>query len=245
MTSIEKTGTSVEQLIRDFRLEHNIKDWELHYEVLKKPSAGFLGLFANKTAVVRFELPDIAERAKDFLEELLAKMGVPYDRIQAKTEGKSVYLEIIGSKDTGFLIGKNGSMLETLQFMLNRVYENEKSLERIYLDAEGYRERRDAQFLRQFLPVIKRVREQGKPQTLEPMGAGERRIIHRHIERDRGLRTLTIGEGEKKRIVIFSAKQSESEVLSQTQPRKQAPKRPPRRNDERRSEDRKPQDRKN
>ena len=239
MTTIEKTGTNLEQLILEFRKEHNIKDWELQYDILKKPSSGFLGLFAQKTAVVRFHLPDIADRATNFLDQLLRKMGVVFDRLETKTEGKNVYLDIKGAKETGFLIGKNGMMLETLQFFVTRIYEHEKSLGRAYIDVAGYRERREAQFLRQFLPIIKKVREQGKPHTLEPMAAGDRRIIHRHIERDRGLRTLTIGEGEKKRIVIFSAKQSESEVLSQTQgqgpARKPQSRRPPRKTEDRKN----------
>ncbi len=151
--------------------------------------------------------------------------------MNAKTEGKNVYLEIVGSKDTGFLIGKSGSMLETLQYLINRVYESDRNLDRIFIDVEGYRERREATFLRQFLPIIKKVREQGKPYTLDPMKASERRVIHRHIERDRGLRTLTIGEGEKKRIVIFSAKQSESEILNQTQNKR--PRRNPRKSSDR------------
>lgn len=225
MTKIEKTGSSVEELVSAFRNENKIKDWELKYDIIKKPSAGFLGLFASKTAVVSFELPTLGERAASFLDQLLKKMGIPFSKIESKTEGKTIFLEIKGSKDSGFLIGKNGSMLETLQYFLNRIYENDRNLERIYVDVEGYRERREAIFLRQFLPLIKKVREQGKPQTLEPMNASDRRVIHRHIERDRGLRTLTIGEGEKKRIVIFPAKQNESEVLDQA--KKQHNRRPP------------------
>lgn len=227
MTQIEKTGTSIEKIISEFRREHRIKDWELKYDIVKKPSAGFLGLFARKSAVVRFDLPDLGERAASFLEKLLRKMDVPFETVSSRTAGKNIYLEVKGSRDTGFLIGKNGAMLENLQFFLNRVYEYDRDLERIYIDAEGYRERREATFIKQFIPLFKKVREAGKPVTLDPMSASERRIIHRQVERDRGLRTLTIGEGEKKRIVIFSAKQSESEVLNQT--RKPRPKRPPRR----------------
>ena len=217
MTSIEKTGTNVEAIISAFRGEHRIKDWELKYEIVKKPSKGLFGLFANKTAMVRFELPSIGERAASFLSQLLGKMGIPYKQVFTKTEGKMVYLEITGSEDSGLLIGKNGYMLETLQFLVNRVYETERDLDRVLLDVDGYRQRREAQFLKQFQPLIKKVREQGKPQTLEPLNSTDRRVIHRHIERDRGLRTLTIGEGEMKRIVIFSAKQKESEALSQAQ----------------------------
>lgn len=231
MKKIQRTGDNIDKIIADFCGEHKIKDWELKCKVIKKPSKGFLGLFGNKTAIVSFELPEIGERAGLFMEKLLEKLGIPYESVNAKTEGKNVYLEIVGSKDTGFLIGKSGSMLETLQYLINRVYESDRNLDRIFIDVEGYRERREATFLRQFLPIIKKVREQGKPYTLDPMKASERRVIHRHIERDRGLRTLTIGEGEKKRIVIFSAKQSESEILNQTQNKR--PRRNPRKSSDR------------
>lgn len=217
MTTIDKSGNDVEEIIRQFRREHNIRDHELSYEILKKPSKGIFGLFASKIALVRFNLPETSDRARLYTETLLKKMGVSFDSIKAKMEGKTLYLTIDGVKDPGFVIGKNGLMLETIQYMVNRVFEEERKLERIYLDADGYRERREAQFLRQFLPLISKIKSHGKPLTLDPMSAGERRIIHRHIERDKGLRTLTIGEGENKRIVIFSAKQKESEVLSQQQ----------------------------
>jgi hypothetical protein len=48
------------------------------------------------------------------------------------------------------------------------------------------------------------------------MNASDRRIIHRFVEKDKALKTLTLGEGDMKRIVVFSANQSEKEVLSQT-----------------------------
>ncbi|HNQ43291.1 MAG TPA: Jag N-terminal domain-containing protein [Candidatus Cloacimonadota bacterium] len=217
MTTIDKSGSDVEEIIRQFRREHNIRDHELSYEILKKPSKGIFGLFANKIALVRFNLPETSDRAQLYTETLLKKMGVSFDGIKPKMEGKTLYLSIEGVKDPGFVIGKNGLMLETLQYLVNRVFEDERKLDRIYLDADGYRERREAQFLRQFLPLIAKIKSQGKPLTLDPMSPGERRIIHRHIERDRGLRTLTIGEGENKRIVIFSAKQKESDVLAQNQ----------------------------
>ncbi len=227
MTTIDKSGSSVEEIIRAFRNEYQIRDWELNYEILKKPSKGIFGLFASKIALVRFQLPSPADRAKLFSETLLKKMGISFTKINTKMEGKTLYLEIIGCKDTGFLIGKNGMMLETIQFLVNRIFEDDRKLDKIYLDADGYRERREAQFIRPFIPQIAKIKVHGKPMTLDPMTAAERRIIHRHVERDKALRTLTIGEGEMKRIVVFSAKQNEKEALSQskssTQEEKAAP----------------------
>ena len=107
-------------------------------------------------------------------------------------------------------------MLDNLQYLINRVFENDRQVERIYLDVDGYRERQADNFLKPYLSQIIKVKLSGKPVTLEPMNAAERRIIHQFVEKENGLRTLTIGEGEKKRIVIFSAKQSEKEALSQS-----------------------------
>lgn len=240
MTTIDKSGSSVEEIIRAFRQEYKIRDWELNYEILKKPSKGFLGLFASKIALVRFQLPAPADRARLFTDNLLKKMGISFTKIGTKMEGKTLYLEIIGCKDTGFLIGKNGMMLETIQFLVNRIFEDDRKLDKIYLDADGYRERREAQFIRPFIPQIAKIKVHGKPITLDPMTAAERRIIHRHVERDKALRTLTIGEGEMKRIVVFSAKQNEKDALSQSksavqeekpanrEKREERPSRPPR-----------------
>jgi len=216
MNTIDKSGLSVEDIIREFRLEHNIRDHELKYEIIKRPSKGIFGLFAYKLALVRFQGPESSDRVRLFTETLLKKMGISYSNITSKMEGKTLYLTIEGIVETGFIIGKNGSMLETIQYLVNRVFEGDRKLERIYLDADGYRERRESQFLHKYLPQINKIKVHGKALTLEPMSPGERRIIHRHIERDKGLRTLTIGDGENKRIVIFSSKQKESEVLQQT-----------------------------
>lgn len=236
MTTIDKTGTSVEELIRAFRNEYKIRDWELKYEIIKKPTTGFWGLFSSKIAIVRFNLPGIEDRAALFTETLLAKMGVGHQGVKAKREGKSVYVEVIEVSDPGFFIGKNGSMLETVEFLLNRVFEFDRNLDRIHIDAGGYRQRRENTFLRKFLPMFADVKKNGKALTLDPMTASDRRIIHRHIEGQNGLRTLTVGEGEKKRIVVFSTKhgnkpqaEPNSEKQETTEPT-EAKKRPPRRN---------------
>ncbi|HCX60277.1 MAG TPA: hypothetical protein DG355_06390, partial [Candidatus Cloacimonas sp.] len=213
MNTIDKSGVSVEEIIRTFRREHNIKDHELKYEILKRPSKGFFGLFANKVALVRFQLPENEDRIRLFTESLLGKMGISFGTIHSKKEGKTLFLTVDGIVETGFIIGKNGSMLETIQYLINRVFEGDRQIERIYLDTDGYRQRREDQFLNKFLPRINKIKTSGNTLTLEPMSPGERRIIHRHIEKDKGLKTLTIGEGDNKRIVVFSSRLKEHEVL--------------------------------
>ena len=51
-----------------------------------------------------------------------------------------------------------------------------------------------------------RVRQSGRPLTLEPMGAYERRIVHLALRADPTVYTESSGEGENRKIVIFPAK---------------------------------------
>ncbi|MDD2332557.1 MAG: Jag N-terminal domain-containing protein [Candidatus Cloacimonetes bacterium] len=222
MKFIEKSGSNLDNIIKEFCKEFKIKEHELKYEVIEEGSKGFLGIFGSKKAIVRFSIPELADRAKMYLEKLLSLMQLGYERIEAQQKDRSIYLEIFSPDDPGVLIGKNGSMLETIQFLLNRSFEGSREIENIYLDTQGYRARKDDKILSRHLPGIKNVKTNHNPLTLEPMSPAERRVIHRYVEKDKHLRTLTIGEGDKKRIVIFSAKQSEKEALSQVNKEKKA-----------------------
>ncbi len=215
MKVIEKSGSSVAELVSQFRKENGLKEWEVDYDVLVEASSGFLGMFGKKPAKVQFKIAEPTQRVQRFVELLLEHLNLNFSNVETKIEGKTVYAIIHECNDPGFLIGKNGSMLETLQYLLNRIFESCRDIDKVYLDSEGYRTRREEQYLRLYVPKIVKVKSSGKSLTLDPMNAGERRIIHKYIERDRNLRTLTIGEGEKKRIVVFSSKQSEKDVLSQ------------------------------
>ncbi|MDY0381915.1 MAG: Jag N-terminal domain-containing protein, partial [Candidatus Cloacimonadaceae bacterium] len=104
MNTIDKSGVSVEEIIRTFRREHNIKDHELKYEILKRPSKGFFGLFANKVALVRFQLPENEDRIRLFTESLLGKIGISFGTINTKREGKTLFLTVDGIVETGFII---------------------------------------------------------------------------------------------------------------------------------------------
>ncbi len=227
MEVIEKSGNSIEEILTEFRKENKLKEWEITYEVLASPSKGLFGLFGSRKAKLKITIPEVAQRVKLFVEELLTQLNLGYTDVTVKSEGKTCYVTIHECSDPGFLIGKNGSMLENLQYFVNRIFENKREIDKIYLDSEGYRARKEDQYLRQFSPLIRKVNSSGKPLTLEPMNAGERRIIHKFVERDRSLRTLTIGEGEKKRIVIFGSKHTDKEAMAMVKaarPKKDRPK---------------------
>jgi predicted RNA-binding protein Jag len=58
MNSIERTGASIEEVIRNYKKEFKVKEWELRYDVITRPSSGFLGL-GRKKAKLRFHQDDL------------------------------------------------------------------------------------------------------------------------------------------------------------------------------------------
>ncbi|MBM4399638.1 MAG: KH domain-containing protein [Candidatus Cloacimonetes bacterium] len=215
MKQIEIKGSSPNEIISAFRKEHKIKDWELQYKIINESSVGLFGIFGRKQATVQFNLLTTEERIKLFVEKLLHKLEIRYEEIRTETDRKTVYVTIHNSSDAGFLIGKNGNMLEQLQYLINRIFENIHGLERIYIDTEDYRLRQEQTFLRSYLGDIKKVKTTGKSVTLEPMQSSERRIIHKYVESEPSLKTMTIGEGDSKRIVIMPANPPEKPAPKQ------------------------------
>ncbi len=226
MKVIDIKGKDTQSIISSFRKEYRIREWELQYDIVSEASKGLFGIFGKKQAHVRFRLFSPEDRVKAFVERLLQHMQVSYEQITTLTEQKTLYLTIKNSSDAGFLIGKNGNMLEQLQFLVNRVFENVRDLDRIYLDTEDYRLRQEQAFLRNYVSIIDKVKSTGKPVTLDPMLPGERRIIHRYVESQPELKTLTVGEGDNKRIQILPAGKVKTEEPKARPEKKKEPARP-------------------
>lgn len=153
--------------------------------------------------MVRFYLPDIEERVASFLKELLIKMDISYKEIKTHKEGKSIYLEIIKRRRIRQTYRKKRKDAG-MQYLPNKVFEENSAIDHIYLDVDGYRQDNKAQF-RPFLSIFQKVRSEGKPYTLEPLNASERRIIHKY-RKTKDLSTLQLSVKELKRVmVIFPA----------------------------------------
>jgi spoIIIJ-associated protein len=50
--------------------------------------------------------------------------------------------------------------------------------------------------------VADRVRRDGQPMTLEPMPPAERRIVHMALAEDPDVQTVSIGEGDARKVAI-------------------------------------------
>ncbi len=115
----------------------------------------------------------------------------------------SAVLDVDGD-DLGLLIGRRGTTLAALQYMVN-VMVNRKMGTRVLvnIDAEHYKRRREETLRDLARRMADRVRQTSRSITLEPMPAAERRIIHLVLAEDEMVTTGSVGEGESRKVVIY------------------------------------------
>jgi spoIIIJ-associated protein len=150
--------------------------------------------------------------ARDTVSELLDKMKV-HARVTAHyvepadpKEQRSIMVEVFGD-DLSILIGRRSETLNALQYISSLIIG--KELERwvpLAIDVEGYRSRRE----RQLRQLARRMADQavatGRRQSLEPMPASERRVIHLELRSHPQVFTESIGEEPNRKVTILLKK---------------------------------------
>jgi spoIIIJ-associated protein len=148
-----------------------------------------------------------ADSARDFVEDLMTKMGmeVMADLVEPEPGDPpgEIRIEIEG-RDSGRIIGKKGQVLSAIQHIVNRVV-NRPGLDRchVVVDAEGYRQRREDTLATMAQRLGQKALEEGKIITFEPMSPRDRRIVHLALAKFPGVVTKSDGEGEGRRVQII------------------------------------------
>ncbi|HXP91891.1 MAG TPA: R3H domain-containing nucleic acid-binding protein [Candidatus Binatia bacterium] len=147
--------------------------------------------------------PESAKPARELLEGILTRMGVPSAEVRyiVRTEGE--YLEVRGP-DLANLIGRHGHTLEALNLIFNNIVNAGVRNNRRYytIDAEGYRARRADQLKAVALATLERAVRERKPQMLEPMLPSERKVIHLALADNPYVTTESTGVDPERRVVI-------------------------------------------
>ncbi len=143
--------------------------------------------------------------AKVFVEGLLSHMGLSFP-VNVETNGDCAIITIEGD-GSGLLIGKGGQTLDAIQYITNKVLnKNGGYRKRVILDTEDYRKKRKKNLISMARKLGEKVKRTGKPVTVNPMNAHNRRIIHITLQDDEDLVTISRGEGAFRKIVILPSK---------------------------------------
>ena len=102
------------------------------------------------------------------------------------------------------MIGKKGSTLDALQYVINRIVSKKPhDGPGIVVDAEGYRGRREDSLTDLANRLAEKAMKTGRPVPVEPMNPHDRRIIHVTLAEHPSVTTESEGEGMFRRVVIY------------------------------------------
>jgi spoIIIJ-associated protein len=139
--------------------------------------------------------------ARALVEGLLKHMGVRA-QVTVRTGTDPITLDISG-RDLGALIGWRGETLRALQSVTNvMVGKHLAEGERVIVDVERYRQRREHTVREIALRAARQVKMTGDAITLDAMQAFERRAIHLALQDDPDVGSSSIGEEPDRRVVV-------------------------------------------
>ena len=142
-----------------------------------------------------------SEIARGLVEGLLKHMGVRA-QVTVRPGTEPITLDISG-RDLGALIGWRGETLRALQSVTNvMVGRHLDEGERIIVDVERYRQRREHTVREIAMRAARQVKMTGDAITLDAMQPFERRAIHLALEGDPDVTSGSIGEEPERRVVV-------------------------------------------
>lgn len=140
----------------------------------------------------------VAEQVREIIEHL----GVSATAEVSRQD--DAFLVDISSEDSSLLIGKYGSNLDSLQFILAvrlKTLTGDEDFE-IFVDVDGWRRQKEEKLKNMALSIADEVSENGKPEPLFNLKPSERRVIHTVLTNHPKVTTISEGEGEDRHLII-------------------------------------------
>lgn len=145
---------------------------------------------------------ELLEKAGQFVEEVLkgARLELSF-RCEAQDALIEIFLE---GEDEGMVLSHNGRLLYAINHLLNQIFFKQ-SLDgcNFVVDCDDYRATRAVELQLLARKAAEKVRFSQTPFSLQPMPAGERRIVHLALAEEPGVRTESEGLGLQRRVLIL------------------------------------------
>ena len=148
-------------------------------------------------------------RCKETLESILTHLGVSGVVHIVPASDPGGVLLTISADSGGLLIGRRGQTLDALEYIVNRIVGREEAVpRRVMIDVERYRERRIEHLTQLARRLGEKAKQSGRPVTMNPMSARDRRVVHLALQGETGISTRSEGEGHYRKVIILPAERT-------------------------------------
>jgi spoIIIJ-associated protein len=226
MENVEASGKTVDEAIAKALQQLGLDRSQVEVEVVSEGRTGLFGLGGENARVLVKPLTGEAteqvavesstiQMAVDFLRHLLDLMDIDAEVTARAPEtpgdglGRASAVLDVNGEDLGILIGRRGSTVAALQYMVNHMVSRSlKTKALVSVDVERYKRRREEALIGLAQRLADKVKTSGRSVTLEPMPANERRIVHLALAGDPQVVTASLGEGETRKVAISLKRRS-------------------------------------
>ena len=141
------------------------------------------------------------EKIQKFILGLLEKLEITDGSVTVSLDESGDYFADVAGSKMGVLIGRRGETLDAVQYLTNLIVTRGKD-KKVILDSENYRAKRIGTIISLANKTADKAIKYKKNQSLEPMSAYERRIIHTALADRENIATYSVGTEPKRKVVI-------------------------------------------
>lgn len=194
------SGSNIEEIKKEALEKLNLNESEVIFVIDNYSKKGLLKKENYQLKV--YKLTDIVVYIKEFIQELLTKMGVKINSFIDNSKDNQINLTINSDKDA-LLIGKKGKNLKALELVVKQHIHNLiNSYPYLILNVGNYNERHELLLQNLAKQIANEVKKTRQEVIMDNMNSYERRIVHNALANIKGVTTISEGEEPNRHIIV-------------------------------------------
>ena len=194
------SGSNIEEIKKEALEKLNLNECEVIFVIDNYSKKGLLKKENYQLKV--YKLTDIVVYIKEFIQELLTKMGVKINSFIDNSKDNQINLTINSDKDA-LLIGKEGKNLKALELVVKQHIHNLiNSYPYLILNVGNYNERHELYLQNLAKQIANEVKKTRQEVIMDNMNSYERRIVHNALANIKGVTTISEGEEPNRHIIV-------------------------------------------
>ncbi len=194
------SGSNIEEIKKEALEKLNLNESEVIFVIDNYSKKGLLKKENYQLKV--YKLTDIVVYIKEFIQELLTKMGVKINSFIDNSKDNQINLTINSDKDA-LLIGKEGKNLKALELVVKQHIHNLiNSYPYLILNVGNYNERHELYLQNLAKKIANEVKKTRQEVIMDNMNSYERRIVHNALANIKGVTTISEGEEPNRHIIV-------------------------------------------
>lgn len=198
--TVTAEGKTTEEATQKGLQELGIEKEDAEIEIIEKGESGILWR-AGKPARVKVSIRNALVLAKLLLQKILSILGIQAKVHIEQTEWEDVVM--VEGENLGLLIGKRGTTLFQLQFLIQNVVRRHfTEIPPFSVDINRYMYRRKLKAVDMAKDAARKVRLTGREVALDGLNAYQRRLVHITLKSHPDVMTFSVGEGSGRRLIV-------------------------------------------